>query len=195
MTSPASLPYHEPTIITIIIQASLLLLLNILNHVLDKVVYCGLLGQVLLGVAWGTPGAKWLGVDAETVIVNLGYLGLLLLVYEGWSSDFYPITLLTLNRWFVHVSQLSQGQSASILCRSRNRHWPPSWLILCPGQPHQCHPSPMLCRGCCPVLDESGHDFHRAWNERANDVPPWSCAQQCGDDGRCRGPGHGSNHF
>jgi hypothetical protein len=79
----ASLPYHEPGIVTILIQASFLLLMNVGNVVLDHSLYCGLLGQVFLGVAWGTPGAKWLGTEVEEVIVQLGYLGLLLLVYEG----------------------------------------------------------------------------------------------------------------
>ncbi|KAK2594726.1 hypothetical protein QQS21_007576 [Conoideocrella luteorostrata] len=82
----ASLPYHEPGIKTILIQSTFLLLLNIANYILDRAVYCGLLGQVFLGVAWGTPGAKWLGVEAEHVILQLGYLGLLLLVYEGGLS-------------------------------------------------------------------------------------------------------------
>jgi hypothetical protein len=81
-TAP-SLPYHEPDIITILIQSSFLLLLNLVNTILDRLVYCGLLGQVLVGIAWGTPGAKWLSIEAEEVIVQLGYLGLILLVYEG----------------------------------------------------------------------------------------------------------------
>ncbi|KAK7419756.1 hypothetical protein QQX98_003128 [Neonectria punicea] len=78
-----SLSYHEPGIVTILIQASFLLLLNVVNFILDNSLYCGLLGQVFLGVAWGTPGSKWLGPEVEEVIVQLGYLGLLLLVYEG----------------------------------------------------------------------------------------------------------------
>jgi hypothetical protein len=79
----SSLPYHEPGIVTILVLTSFLLLLNILNAALDKIVYCGLLGQVLIGIAWGTPGAKWLSVNVQETIVQLGYLGLILLVYEG----------------------------------------------------------------------------------------------------------------
>ncbi|KAJ4983999.1 sodium/hydrogen exchanger family protein [Stagonosporopsis vannaccii] len=79
----ASLPYHEPGIQQILILVSFLLLLNVINAALDKVLYCGLLGQVLIGIAWGTPGAKWLSTEIEQVIVQLGYLGLILLVYEG----------------------------------------------------------------------------------------------------------------
>lgn len=79
----ASLPYHEPGIQAILILVSFLLLLNAINAALDKVLYCGLLGQVLIGIVWGTPGAKWLSIEVEQVIVQLGYLGLVLLVYEG----------------------------------------------------------------------------------------------------------------
>jgi hypothetical protein len=81
--SSAALSYHEPGIVTILIQSSFLLLLNALNYVLDRVVYCGLIGQILVGIAWGTPGAKWIGIESEQVVVQLGYLGLILLVYEG----------------------------------------------------------------------------------------------------------------
>lgn len=81
-TAP-SLPYHEPGIRTILLDSSFLLLLNVVNFLLDKTLYCGLLGQVFLGVAFGTPGAKWLTTEVEHVIVQLGYLGLLLLVFEG----------------------------------------------------------------------------------------------------------------
>lgn len=81
--SSASLPYHEPDITTILVQSSFLILLNVINVILDNTLYCGLLGQIFIGVAWGTPGAKWLAGSAEEVVVQLGYLGLVLLVYEG----------------------------------------------------------------------------------------------------------------
>jgi hypothetical protein len=81
----ASLPYHEPSIIVILVHTAFLLLLNVINAALDRVLYCGLLGQVLIGVAWGTPGAQWLSASVEETVVQLGYLGLILLVYQGLS--------------------------------------------------------------------------------------------------------------
>lgn len=81
--STASLPYHEPGIVTILIIASFLLLLNAINYVLDRIVYCGLVGQIFIGIAWGIPGASWLSADLQHSIVQLGYLGLILIVYEG----------------------------------------------------------------------------------------------------------------
>ena len=79
----SSLPFEEPSIVTILVQTSFLLLINVINAVVDRLLYCGLLGQILIGIAWGTPGAKLLPHEVEEVIVQLGYLGLILLVYEG----------------------------------------------------------------------------------------------------------------
>ncbi|PKX95673.1 cation:proton antiporter [Aspergillus novofumigatus IBT 16806] len=80
------LAYHEPGIKTILIQTSFLLALNWMNALLDKLIYCGLIGQLLIGMAWGVPGANWLELDVQKTIQQLGYLGLLLLVYEGGLS-------------------------------------------------------------------------------------------------------------
>ena len=52
------LPYNEPGIVTILIQSSFLLILNVINTLFDKLIFCGLLGQVFIGTAWGTPGAE-----------------------------------------------------------------------------------------------------------------------------------------
>ncbi|OJJ89385.1 uncharacterized protein ASPGLDRAFT_21500 [Aspergillus glaucus CBS 516.65] len=43
MTSQDSLAYHEPGITT----------------VLDKIIYCGLIGQLFIGMAWGVPGGNF----------------------------------------------------------------------------------------------------------------------------------------
>lgn len=77
------LPYHEPGIVRILILSSFILLLNVVNYILDKYLYCGLVGQILLGIAWGTPGGKWIDESTEKVFLDLGYLGLILIVYEG----------------------------------------------------------------------------------------------------------------
>lgn len=79
----ASLPYHEPGIVTILIVSSFLVLLNAVNYALDRVVYCGLVGQLFVGIAWGIPGANWLSEEMQHSIVQLGYIGLILIVYEG----------------------------------------------------------------------------------------------------------------
>ncbi|KAK6811898.1 hypothetical protein RU639_012434 [Aspergillus parasiticus] len=88
--SETAFAYHEPAISTILNQTGFLLVLNLVNVCLDKLVYCGLIGQLFIGILWGTPGAKWLTRDMETVIQQLGYLGLIMLVYEGGLSTSLP---------------------------------------------------------------------------------------------------------
>lgn len=78
--------YHEPSIVTILIQSSFILALNIIDYILDKAIYCGLIGQILVGMAWGTPGADILGPDFQQAITDLGYLGLILIVFESGLS-------------------------------------------------------------------------------------------------------------
>ena len=82
-----ALPYKEPGITAVLILSSFFYLLNLVNSFLDQWIYCGLLGQVFIGVAWGTPGAQLLAKAIQNVFTQLGYLGLLLLVYEGMVSE------------------------------------------------------------------------------------------------------------
>ncbi|KAK8134365.1 hypothetical protein PG984_006377 [Apiospora sp. TS-2023a] len=86
----ASLPYHEPGLEELLVLAAFLLALNLVNAALDRTLYCGLVGQVFVGVAWGTPGAAWLSASLERAVVQLGYLGLVLLVFEGGASSSLP---------------------------------------------------------------------------------------------------------
>ncbi|KAK4503588.1 hypothetical protein PRZ48_004503 [Zasmidium cellare] len=86
MSSSAALSYHEPGIVTILILSSFLLLQNVINWLFDRLLFCGLIGQIAIGVAWGTPGGKWLSEDIENAIMQLGYLGLILIVFEGGLS-------------------------------------------------------------------------------------------------------------
>ncbi len=81
-----ALSYAEPNAVTILILSSFLLASNIINFMLDKAVFCGLLGQMLVGIAWGSPGGNLLGPDIENAVVRFGYLGLVLLVYEGKAA-------------------------------------------------------------------------------------------------------------
>ncbi|RAK97716.1 cation:proton antiporter [Aspergillus ibericus CBS 121593] len=88
--SETALPYDEPSISTVLNLAGFLLALNMVNACLDKLLYCGLIGQLFIGILWGTPGGKWLDRDTETAIQQLGYLGLIMLVYEGGLSTSLP---------------------------------------------------------------------------------------------------------
>lgn len=83
MATPSSLPYHEPTLPELLIPSTFLLALNIISSLLDRALACGLVGQVLIGTAWGIPGAAWLTPDFQRAASGLGYIGLVLVVYAG----------------------------------------------------------------------------------------------------------------
>ncbi|GAW23471.1 hypothetical protein ANO14919_130300 [Xylariales sp. No.14919] len=83
MATPSYQPYHEPSLTELLIPSTFLLALNSINSVLDRTLACGLVGQVLLGTAWGDPGARWLSAGFQRAVSDLGYLGLVLVVYAG----------------------------------------------------------------------------------------------------------------
>ncbi|KFY93818.1 hypothetical protein V500_03511 [Pseudogymnoascus sp. VKM F-4518 (FW-2643)] len=122
------LPYHEPGIVTILIQSSFILILNVVNTLFDKLIFCGLLGQVFIGVAWGTPGGKWLGQDVEDVIVQLGYLGgldtnfrslkanLSLSVAVAITGISFPMALSFVLQSLVNATPIQAFASGAALC-------------------------------------------------------------------------------
>ncbi len=82
------LPYEEPGIVTLLSLSSFLIVLNAIHLIFDKLLYCGLIGQILIGIVWGIPvgGTSWLNEGTQHAIQQLGYLGLILLVFEGGLS-------------------------------------------------------------------------------------------------------------
>lgn len=74
-----SLPYHEPILTTILSLSSLIITLNISRYLLDRWLYCGLLGEIIIGFIWG----QWIDQAAQQTTQSFGYLGLILLVFEG----------------------------------------------------------------------------------------------------------------
>ena len=85
LSCQAQLPlsYEEPGVRTILVQVTFLLLLNTVNPVVDRLLYHGLVGQVLIGITWGAPGAQWLFLDSQHAVGSFGYIGLILIVFEG----------------------------------------------------------------------------------------------------------------
>jgi Kef-type K+ transport system membrane component KefB len=79
------LPYEQPGITTLLSLTSFLLLLNCIRFLLDRFLYCGLIGEILIGIIWGLPvgGTSWLSSGTQHTIQSLGYLGLISLVFEG----------------------------------------------------------------------------------------------------------------
>ena len=77
--------YYEPSLAILLPLAAFPLLLHIVAWPLNKLISCGLLGQIVVGMIFGEPLTEWLGDETYTTVLQLGYVGLILLVYEGES--------------------------------------------------------------------------------------------------------------
>jgi Kef-type K+ transport system membrane component KefB len=75
--------YEEPHTAPLLILASYLWILNLSRWVFQYLVGAGLLGEILMGMIWGSPLAGWLQIEWQSTFVVLGYIGLLLIVFEG----------------------------------------------------------------------------------------------------------------
>ncbi|KAL1750904.1 Sodium/hydrogen exchanger family-domain-containing protein [Schizophyllum commune] len=73
--------YEAPSIPT-------LLTLSAASSLLDRLVHANLLGSLLVGIIYGPQVANILPADALTTFINVGYIGLLIIVFEaGLTTD------------------------------------------------------------------------------------------------------------
>ncbi|KAK8869496.1 hypothetical protein IAR55_000061 [Kwoniella newhampshirensis] len=79
----SSFTYHEPPTSSLLILTSWLYLLNLFGWLSQHILSAQLLGQILVGIIFGAPLAGWLEESWEEAFVTLGYVGLLLIVFEG----------------------------------------------------------------------------------------------------------------
>lgn len=78
-----SLAYETPSLRQILTLSSFCMSLNVLHDVVDSLLHVGLLAQLVLGAVFGSPLANLLPEEVQKTVQALGYLGLLLLVFEG----------------------------------------------------------------------------------------------------------------
>ena len=63
--------------------------LNAIRVVADYLVHAGVVAEIALGIIYGSPLASLLPLEWETTFTALGYLGLILVVFEGmWLDKF-----------------------------------------------------------------------------------------------------------
>lgn len=89
------LQYHEPDIISILVLISFLLFLSSLGWVVNKLIRAGLIGQILLGILYGAPVGNILDNEWQETFLALGYVGLILIIFEGGLT--IRLDLLTAN--------------------------------------------------------------------------------------------------
>ncbi|KAK0620720.1 Cation/H+ exchanger [Immersiella caudata] len=79
----AFLEYHEPNIIAILTLISFFFFLAIADWVADKIVRAGLIGQIVVGLIYGVPVGNILAIEWQETFLALGYIGLILIIFEG----------------------------------------------------------------------------------------------------------------
>ncbi|KZV87981.1 Sodium/hydrogen exchanger [Exidia glandulosa HHB12029] len=89
----AHVEYHEPGAVDLLVLGSFIYLLNISRWLADRILYAGLLGEILVGIVFGPPLADILPAEWQQTFLTLGYLGLVLIVFEG-GLDFEPALFL-----------------------------------------------------------------------------------------------------
>jgi hypothetical protein len=103
------LPYHEPSLVQILVLSSFFVFLNAARIGLNWLANVGILGtscfrffrqssrsytsyitgELFVGLIYGTPLAGMLENDWESTFTAIGYLGLVILVLEGRSCVLY----------------------------------------------------------------------------------------------------------
>jgi hypothetical protein len=78
-----SVPYEEPSHSTLLVLASFVLLVNGARVLFDAISHIGILGELAIGVIYGAPLAGWIERDVQAALIELGYLGLLAIVFHG----------------------------------------------------------------------------------------------------------------
>ncbi|KAF2443396.1 Sodium/hydrogen exchanger [Karstenula rhodostoma CBS 690.94] len=80
------LQYHEPGIIDILILVSFFTFLWISEYASNKIIRAGIIGPIAVGIIYGQPLANILHHDWQETFLYLGYIGLVLIIFEGGLS-------------------------------------------------------------------------------------------------------------
>ncbi|KAH7389711.1 Cation/H+ exchanger [Phaeosphaeria sp. MPI-PUGE-AT-0046c] len=80
------LQYHEPQIVDILILVSFFTFLWISEYISSKIIRAGIIGPIAVGIIYGEPLANILQHDWQETFLYLGYIGLILIIFEGGLS-------------------------------------------------------------------------------------------------------------
>ncbi|KAL4802509.1 Cation/H+ exchanger [Aspergillus unguis] len=75
--------YHEPTIVEILVIISFFLFLSLAEVVSAKIIRAGIIGHIAVGIIYGAPLADILEREWQRTFITLGYVGLILIIFEG----------------------------------------------------------------------------------------------------------------
>ncbi|KAK4244147.1 Sodium/hydrogen exchanger family-domain-containing protein [Corynascus novoguineensis] len=82
-TSSGYLSYNEPSIISILILISFFLFLAVGEWLADKMIRASLIGHIIVGLIYGVPVANILALEWQDTFLAMGYIGLILIIFEG----------------------------------------------------------------------------------------------------------------
>lgn len=94
--------YQPPSTRDLLALGSFLFILPIIAIILDDSIRAGLVGQMLVGAIYGAPLANILSTPWQETFLACGYLGLILLVFEGGIST--------------NLSLFTRNFSLSVIC-------------------------------------------------------------------------------
>ena len=77
------LQYEEPNIVEIFIIISFFTFLSIAEWGSAKIIRAGIIGQIAIGIIYGQPLANILEHIWQETFLYLGYIGLILIIFEG----------------------------------------------------------------------------------------------------------------
>ncbi|KAK3323170.1 Cation/H+ exchanger [Cercophora scortea] len=77
------LEYHEPGIISVLTLISFFVVLAVAEWLSAKIFRAGLIGQIIVGLVYGAPIGNILAWEWQETFLALGYIGLILIIFEG----------------------------------------------------------------------------------------------------------------
>jgi hypothetical protein len=122
----------------------------------------------------------------QDTVMKLGYLGLILIVYEGecmsTKQACVSVVLTSMQRWSFHESQSPPSESLPL--KSGRSHWRrcPNRPLLHTSFPSRCHPAASIRGWSCALLDFIGHNLHHPHDQRIDREPARRDLDQCGHD-------------
>ncbi|KAL4898877.1 hypothetical protein BDW74DRAFT_189883 [Aspergillus multicolor] len=75
--------YHEPSIVQILVIISFFLFLSLAEWISAKIIRAGIIGHIAVGIIYGRPLADILDIEWQRTFITLGYVGLILIIFEG----------------------------------------------------------------------------------------------------------------
>ncbi|KAI9367992.1 Cation/H+ exchanger [Aspergillus egyptiacus] len=77
------LAYHEPGIVDILVLISFFFILSLAEWISSKIIRAGIIGHIAVGIIYGKPLADILHTEWQSTFLALGYVGLILIIFEG----------------------------------------------------------------------------------------------------------------